>query len=133
MLATITVNSALHLHNAYEANMQPLMLAFDDAPGTVPGGLGKWPTRQVSSSSSSSTGSTKRQPLVSASSFLLLALLPRGFRVQHVTGLCFPPCCRLGHGTESSELFPRIVQALAGSRVAQVAAGGAHTAVATGK
>ncbi|WIA39600.1 hypothetical protein OEZ86_005684 [Tetradesmus obliquus] len=38
---------------------------------------------------------------------------------------------RLGHGTESSEVFPRIVQALAGSRVAHVAAGGAHTAVAT--
>lgn len=40
---------------------------------------------------------------------------------------------RLGHGNEASELFPRIVQALVGTRIAAVAAGGAHTAIATGK
>jgi alpha-tubulin suppressor-like RCC1 family protein len=40
---------------------------------------------------------------------------------------------RLGHGPGTgSELFPRVVTALAGSNVLQVACGGAHTAVVTG-
>ncbi|KIZ00142.1 hypothetical protein MNEG_7825, partial [Monoraphidium neglectum] len=39
---------------------------------------------------------------------------------------------RLGHATrDASEVFPRIVAALAGERVAAVACGGAHTAVVT--
>eukprot|EP00775_Hariotina_reticulata_P010632 gene10632-10790_t len=35
---------------------------------------------------------------------------------------------RLGHGSESNELFPRVVSALTGIKVTAVAAGGAHTA-----
>eukprot|EP00878_Enallax_costatus_P042432 GHUV01049791.1.p1 GENE.GHUV01049791.1~~GHUV01049791.1.p1 ORF type:complete len:147 (+),score=27.95 GHUV01049791.1:415-855(+) len=38
---------------------------------------------------------------------------------------------RLGHGTETSELFPRVVSALTSYQAAAVSAGGAHTAVVT--
>jgi hypothetical protein len=52
MKATITWNLALHPNNASADQMQSLKLTFDDSPGAVPGGLGKWAARQVSSSSS---------------------------------------------------------------------------------
>ncbi len=40
---------------------------------------------------------------------------------------------RLAHGSNSPELVPRIVASLAGKHVKQSAAGGAHTAIVTGK
>jgi hypothetical protein len=116
--------------------MCSLMLSLNDSPGSVPGGLGEWAARQVSSgSSSSSTSGTSTQCLLFVGSHPQLHLDIVKYYIILCTLLLYAPlaCCRLGHGTETSELFPRIVQALAGSRVAHVAAGGAHTAVATGK
>jgi len=39
---------------------------------------------------------------------------------------------RLGHGSESNELFPRVLSALTDVKVTAVAAGGAHTAAVAG-